>query len=106
MTRTFITATCMYTQAIRPVTRLALEGTLYQLTVVGGPRYLPRSVNTAAFLALDGLFPRGQWSRRLVSWSFRFIHPTEWCCTTGPAVLLALLSTCMRGRLSLNDVFY
>lgn len=75
-----------YFKAIRPVTRLALEGTLYQLTVVGGPRYLPRSVNTAAFLALDGLFPRGQWSRRLVSWSFRFIHPTEWPWVAADAI--------------------
>lgn len=41
-------------QAIRPVTRLMLESELYQLTAVGGPRYLPRSVNSAAFLALVG----------------------------------------------------
>lgn len=64
--------------AIRPVTRLMLESELYQLTAVGGPRYLPRTVNSAAFAALDVLFPRGQWSRRLISWVARFIHPTEW----------------------------
>jgi hypothetical protein len=95
------------------VTRLMLESELYQLTAVGGPRYLPRSVNSAAFRALvpalpmplpddanhneglkglrtssepmrivpiavqDQLFPRGQWSRRLISWVARIIHPTE-----------------------------
>mmetsp|Transcript_1655 Transcript_1655/g.4818 ORF Transcript_1655/g.4818 Transcript_1655/m.4818 type:complete len:394 (-) Transcript_1655:573-1754(-) len=65
-------------KAIRPVTRLMLESSLYQLTAVGGPRYLTRRVNSAAFVALDRLFPRGQWSRRLISWACRFIHPTEW----------------------------
>lgn len=34
-----------------------LESELYQLTAVGGPRYLPRSVNSAAFLALVTLPP-------------------------------------------------
>lgn len=72
------TAASPHFRAIRPVTRLMLESELYQLTAVGGPRYLPRSVNSAAFLALDRLFPRGQWSRRLISWVARIIHPTEW----------------------------
>ena len=72
------------TQAIRPVTRLRLESTLYQLTAVGGPRYLTRRVNSAAFVALDQLFPRGQWSRRLISWACRLLHPTEWCARPPP----------------------
>lgn len=72
------------TQAIRPVTRLMLESTLYQLTAVGGPRYLTRRVNSAAFVALDQLFPRGQWSRRLISWACRLLHPTEWCPPLSP----------------------
>lgn len=39
-----------------------------------------------AVRAQDQLFPRGQWSRRLISWVARIIHPTEvripvhFCC--------------------------
>ena len=44
-------------QRIRRVTRLLLESELYQLTAVGGPRYLPRSVNSAAFRALVPAMP-------------------------------------------------
>jgi hypothetical protein len=44
-------------QGIRRVTRLMLESELYQLTAVGGPRYLPRSVNSAAFRALVPALP-------------------------------------------------
>lgn len=45
---------------------------------VGGPRYVPRAVNAAAFRALDALFPMGAWSRRIVSLGFRLLHPQEW----------------------------
>ena len=56
-----------------------VQAELYNLTCVGGPRYVPRSVNTAAFRVLDALFPMGQRSRRLVSFLFRlWFHPTEW----------------------------
>ena len=43
---------------------------------VGGPRYVPRSVNQAAFRVLDALFPMGKLSRRAVSLLFRlWLHP-------------------------------
>lgn len=43
---------------------------------VGGPRYVPRSVNKAAFNVLDALFPMGAFSRRAVSLLFRlWLHP-------------------------------
>lgn len=45
---------------------------------MGGPRYVPRAVNTAAFRALDALFPMGACSRRAVSLAFRLSHPKEW----------------------------
>ncbi len=55
-------------KAVRRFTSLRLESELYQLTLVGGPRYLPRSVNRAAFAALGKLFPRGHRNRRFISW--------------------------------------
>ena len=46
------------------------------LPQVGGPRYVPRSVNQAAFRVLDALFPMGKLSRRAVSLLFRlWLHP-------------------------------
>ncbi len=45
---------------------------------VGGPRYVPRAVNAAAFRVLDALFPMGALSRRAVSLAFRLLHPGEW----------------------------
>ena len=43
---------------------------------VGGPRYVPRAVNKAAFRVLDALFPMGAFSRRAVSLLFRlWLHP-------------------------------
>ncbi|KAK9822986.1 hypothetical protein WJX81_000828 [Elliptochloris bilobata] len=59
-------------------TRLRLQAELYSLTQVGGPRYVPRAVNAAAFRALDALFPMGALSRRAVSLAFRLMHPEEW----------------------------
>ena len=55
-------------KTVRHFTRLRLESELYQLTLVGGPRYLPRSVNRAAFATLGQLFPKGNRNRRFVSW--------------------------------------
>lgn len=67
-----------YLATTRTVTRLRLQAELYSLTSSGGPRYLPRAVNQAAFDALDALFPYGGRSRRWISMTFRFLHPTEW----------------------------
>ena len=67
-----------YLATARKVTRLRLQGELYNLTSSGFPRYLPRSVNQAAFNALDCLFPYGRRSRRLINVAFKFLHPTEW----------------------------
>ena len=39
------------------MTRLRLQAELHSLTLSGGPRYLPRSVNQAAFQTLNRLFP-------------------------------------------------
>ncbi|KAK9809976.1 hypothetical protein WJX72_002897 [[Myrmecia] bisecta] len=50
---------CPYLSATRSITRLRLQAELYSLTTVGGPRYPPKSVNVAAFRALDALFPSG-----------------------------------------------
>ena len=48
---------------------------------VGGPRYVPRSVNQAAFRVLDALFPMGKLSRRAVSLLFRlWLHPGAKLC--------------------------
>jgi hypothetical protein len=55
-------------RTVRHFTSLRLESELYQLTLVGGPRYLPRSVNHAAFATLGQLFPRGHRNRRFISW--------------------------------------
>ena len=56
-----------------------MQAELYSLTMVGGPRYVPRRVNKAAFKVLDTLFPMGRTSRRLVSLAFRlWLHPSEW----------------------------
>lgn len=55
-----------------------LQAELYSLTSRGGPRYLPRSVNHAAFEVLDALFPAGHRSRRAISLAFRlWFHPLE-----------------------------
>ncbi|CAL5225631.1 g8487 [Coccomyxa viridis] len=63
----------------KQLTRLRLQAELYALTQVGGPRYVPRSVNQAAFRVLDALFPMGKLSRRAVSLLFRlWLHPGEW----------------------------
>lgn len=62
---------------VRTITKLRLQAELYGLTSAGGPRYLSRDVNQAAFRALDHLFPYGRRSRRLVNIAFRFLHPTE-----------------------------
>ena len=46
--------------------------------IAGGrsARYVPRSVNQAAFRVLDALFPMGKLSRRAVSLLFRlWLHP-------------------------------
>lgn len=66
-----------YLATARKVTRLRLQAELYSLTSSGGPRYLSRDVNQAAFNALDSLFPYGRRSRRLVNIAFKFLHPTE-----------------------------
>ncbi|KAK9805743.1 hypothetical protein WJX73_004906 [Symbiochloris irregularis] len=47
----------------RRITRIRLQAELYSLTSRGGPRYLPRSVNAAAFQVLGALFPAGHRSR-------------------------------------------
>ncbi|CAL8466912.1 g6448 [Coccomyxa elongata] len=66
-------------QRCKRITRLRLQAELYSLTQVGGPRYVPRSVNKAAFNVLDALFPMGAFSRRAVSLLFRlWLHPGEW----------------------------
>lgn len=67
-----------YLATARKVTRLRLQAELYHLTSSGGPRYLPRAVNQAAFDALDALFPFGRRSRRLINVAFKFLHPSEW----------------------------
>ena len=46
-----------FTAATGRMTRLRLQAELYSLTLSGGPRYLPRSVNRAAFQTLNRLFP-------------------------------------------------
>lgn len=54
------------------------QAELYSLTSRGGPRYVPRSVNAAAFEVLDALFPTGQRTRRAISMAFRLgFHPLE-----------------------------
>ena len=67
-----------YLGATQTVTKLRLQGELYTLTSSGGPRYLPRPVNQAAFEALDSLFPFGRRSRRIINVAFKFLHPSEW----------------------------
>lgn len=67
-----------YLAATQTVTKLRLQGELYSLTSSGGPRYLPRPVNQAAFEALDSLFPFGRRSRRIINVAFKFLHPSEW----------------------------
>ena len=67
-----------YLAATKRTTKLRLQSELHSLTSSGGPRYLPRSVNQAAFHCLDSLFPYGRRSRRLISVAFKFLHPTEW----------------------------
>ena len=63
---------------------------------VGGPRYVPRSVNQAAFRVLDALFPMGKLSRRAVSLLFRlWLHPGAPGTCPGQ-----LLHTAGLGRLS------
>ncbi len=88
---------------------MRLQAELYALTSTGGPRYVSRAVNRAAFKVsspamfvlselimfmggttatvdtcsqvLDELFPSGQHSRRLISLAFRSIHPSDWPAT-------------------------
>ena len=67
-----------YLATTHTVTKLRLQAELYSLTSSGGPRYLPRPVNQAAFQALDSLFPYGQRSRRIISVAFKFLHPSDW----------------------------
>ncbi|KAL3154406.1 hypothetical protein ABBQ32_013879 [Trebouxia sp. C0010 RCD-2024] len=67
-----------YLTMTQTVTKLRLQGELYSLTSSGGPRYLPRPVNQAAFEALDSLFPFGRRSRRIINVAFKFLHPSEW----------------------------
>ena len=67
-----------YLNATQTVTKLRLQGELYSLTSSGGPRYLARPVNQAAFEALDSLFPFGRRSRRIINVAFKFLHPSEW----------------------------
>ena len=67
-----------YFPKTQTVTKLRLQGELYSLTSSGGPRYLPRPVNLAAFEALDSLFPFGRRSRRIINVAFKFLHPSEW----------------------------
>lgn len=67
-----------FTAASGRMTRLRLQAELHSLTLSGGPRYLPRSVNQAAFQTLNRLFPMGQRSRKWVSLAFKVLHPTEW----------------------------
>ena len=62
------TVSSRHLRAVRSETAVRLESEIYQLTLVGGPRYLPRSVNEAAFATLRKLFPRGHWGRRIVNW--------------------------------------
>lgn len=59
-----------YLHTTRRITRLRLQSELYALTSRAGPRFISRAVNKAAFQVLDGLFPLGRGSRRLVSWVF------------------------------------
>lgn len=54
------------------------QAELYSLTSPGGPRHASREIRHAALQALDTLFPAGATSRRLVGWTFRLLHPTEW----------------------------
>ena len=75
------------------------QAELYNLTSVGGPHYVPRSVNAAAFRVLDALFPMGQRSRRLVSLFFRLsFHPTEWPRQAFAAVKSSILVGCRSVR--------
>ncbi len=67
-----------YLATTKKITKLRLQAELYSLTSSGGPRYLPRSVNQAAFQALDSLFPYGRRSRRIINVAFRFLHPSDW----------------------------
>ena len=67
-----------YLATTQTVTKLRLQAELYSLTSSGGPRYLPRPVNQAAFEALDSLFPYGRRSRRIINVAFKFLHPSDW----------------------------
>lgn len=67
-----------YLATTQTVTKLRLQAELYSLTSSGGPRYLPRHVNQAAFEALDSLFPYGRRSRRIINVAFKFLHPSDW----------------------------
>lgn len=62
------TVSSPHLRAVRRETKVRLESELYQLTLVGGPRYLPRSVNQAAFATMRQLSPRGHWGRRIINW--------------------------------------
>jgi hypothetical protein len=53
---------------MRPHHRVLTANSLHNVVVL-------RSVVPIA--VQDQLFPRGQWSRRLISWVARIIHPTE-----------------------------
>lgn len=57
---------------------LRLQGTLYSLTVPGGPRYYPIEVRRKGVQALNHAFPTGSQSRGMVRLLFRLMHPSDW----------------------------
>lgn len=63
---------------LRMATSTRLKTCLYSFTTPGGPMYPTRVVRHAAWVALDFLFPVGQYPRHLISLFFRLLYPWYW----------------------------
>ncbi|KAK1398555.1 K-stimulated pyrophosphate-energized sodium pump protein [Heracleum sosnowskyi] len=63
---------------LRMATSTRLKTCLYSFTSPGGPMYPTRAVRHAAWVALDLLFPVGQYPRHVISLFFRLLYPWYW----------------------------
>lgn len=71
---------------LKPVTHLQFQAQLYSLTPQGGPRYSSQHVRSAAFAALDALYPAGARTRKLISQLFKIFHPMDWPRSTATLI--------------------